>query len=70
MHNFFKKLGIFIENRRLLIIIVSLILMAALLVFGVPRLTTAFGTNTNALINVALSELFNIKELESIVSNI
>jgi hydrophobe/amphiphile efflux-3 (HAE3) family protein len=45
MHNFFKKLGIIIENRQLLIIIVGLILIAAS-VFGALRLTTAFGTST------------------------
>ena len=45
MHNFFKKLGIFIENRRLLILIVGLILVAVS-VLGALRLSTAFGTST------------------------
>ena len=45
MNNFFQKLGIIIENRRLFIIIVGLILIAAS-VFGALRLTTAFGTST------------------------
>ncbi|MBN1189487.1 MAG: RND family transporter [Dehalococcoidales bacterium] len=45
MQRFFKKLGIFIENRRLPIIIVSLILVAAA-IFGALQLTTAFGTST------------------------
>jgi uncharacterized protein len=45
MHNFFKKLGIIIENRRIFVIIVGLVLIAAS-VFGALRLTTAFGTST------------------------
>jgi uncharacterized protein len=45
MHNFFRKLGTLIKNRRLLIIIVGLVLIAASLVSAL-RLTTAFGTST------------------------
>jgi hydrophobe/amphiphile efflux-3 (HAE3) family protein len=45
MRNFFKKLGIFIENRLLFIIIVGLIL-TAISVFSALGLTTAFGTST------------------------
>jgi len=45
MHNFFKRLGIFIENKRLLIIIIGLILIAVS-ILGAMQLTTAFGTST------------------------
>jgi hydrophobe/amphiphile efflux-3 (HAE3) family protein len=45
MHNLFRKLGTFIENRRLIIIIVGMILIAAS-VFGALGLTMAFGTST------------------------
>jgi uncharacterized protein len=45
MHNFFKKLGTFIKNKRLLIIIVGVILIGAS-VFGALKLTLAFGTGT------------------------
>jgi hydrophobe/amphiphile efflux-3 (HAE3) family protein len=45
MQRFFKKLGIFIENRRLPIIIVSLLLVVAA-VFGALQLSMAFGTST------------------------
>ena len=45
MHNFFKKLGVFIENRRLYIAIVGLILIAVS-VFGATRLTMVFDNNT------------------------
>ncbi len=45
MQRFFNKLGVFIKNRRLPIIIVSLILVAAS-IFGALQLTTAFGTST------------------------
>jgi hydrophobe/amphiphile efflux-3 (HAE3) family protein len=45
VQRFFKKLGIFIENRRLIIIIVGLILIAAS-VFGAMRLTMAFDNST------------------------
>jgi predicted RND superfamily exporter protein len=45
MHNFFKKLGIFIENKRLFVIIVGLILIAAS-VFGATRLNTGFDNST------------------------
>lgn len=45
MHNFFKKLGVFIENRRLYIAIVGLILIAVS-VFGATRLTMVFDNST------------------------
>ncbi|MBN1191805.1 MAG: RND family transporter [Dehalococcoidales bacterium] len=45
MYNFFKKMGIFIENKRLLIIIVGLIIIASS-VFGALRLTAAFDNST------------------------
>ncbi len=45
MHNFFKKLGIFIRNRRLLIIVIGALLIVAS-IFGALRLTLAFGTGT------------------------
>jgi hydrophobe/amphiphile efflux-3 (HAE3) family protein len=45
MHDFFKKLGIFVRNKRLLIIIVGAILVVAS-IFGALRLTLAFGTST------------------------
>jgi hydrophobe/amphiphile efflux-3 (HAE3) family protein len=45
MHNFFKKLGVFIENRRLIIIIVGLVLIAAS-VFGATQLTMTFDNST------------------------
>ncbi len=45
MQRFFRRLGIFIENRRLPIIIVSLILVAVS-IFGALRLTMSSGTDT------------------------
>ena len=45
MQGFFKKLGIFIENRRLLIVIVGLLLIVTS-IFGATRLTTAFDNST------------------------
>jgi len=45
MQNFFRKLGIFIENKRLLIIVIGVILIAAS-VFGATRLTMAFDDST------------------------
>lgn len=45
MQRFFRKLGIFIENRRLIIIIVGLAFIAAS-ILGALRLATAFGTST------------------------
>jgi uncharacterized protein len=45
MHNFFNKLGTFIKNKRLIIIIIGLILIAVS-VFGALGLTTSFGTST------------------------
>jgi hydrophobe/amphiphile efflux-3 (HAE3) family protein len=45
MQKIFKKLGIFIENKRILIIILGLVLVAVS-IFGALHLTTAFGTST------------------------
>ena len=45
MRQFFRKLGIFIENKRTFIIIAGLLLVAAS-ILGALQLTTAFGTST------------------------
>ncbi len=45
MERFFRKLGLFIENKRVVVIIISLLLIAGS-IFGALRLTTAFGTST------------------------
>ena len=45
MQKIFKKLGTFIENKRIIIIILGLIFVAAS-IFGALHLTTAFGTST------------------------
>jgi hydrophobe/amphiphile efflux-3 (HAE3) family protein len=45
LERFFRKLGMFIENKRVVIMIISLILVVVSL-FGALRLTTAFGTST------------------------
>ena len=45
MQNIFKKLGIFVENKRILIIILGLVLVAVS-IFGSLHLNTAFGTST------------------------
>ncbi len=45
MQRIFKRLGTFIENRRLFVIVAGLVLIAAS-VFGALQLTTAFGTST------------------------
>jgi uncharacterized protein len=45
MHDFFRKLGIFIRNKRLLIIIIGAVLVIAA-ILGALRLSLAFGTGT------------------------
>ncbi len=45
MEPFFRKLGIFIENKRLVVVIISLMLIVASL-FGAMQLTMATGTET------------------------
>ncbi len=45
MQHFFKKLGIFIQNKRLYIIIIGLVLIAVS-IFSAMHLSTAFGTST------------------------